>query len=284
MIALGARCVRTLGGGLERLLGLSEIGVSLEGKLKCIHKELSDAMKMRDLSGFEELLKKRKGFLGESEGIKKVLPKEREGLSRESDDMMHYAGDDVLLTKGIFNGNYDIVNLLIKYKTIKNINYAYLHGNTLLHFAVNAEAPKIAGLLFNNGASADLRNESGKTPVHYAMELAGRHELLHEKSEKSSEQQCHKSKVTHKGRAQKYYTLILEWLEDGVDVKCKPSRVKSAKHVNPSDSVEPDSSIDANNELCLSCYAEYYGCADDLYPRFHLSVHTAKILPVILMI
>jgi serine/threonine-protein phosphatase 6 regulatory ankyrin repeat subunit B len=61
----------------------------------------------------------------------------------------------------------EVVELMLT--KVADINKQYAEGNTLLHWAVNASAPKIVELLLKKNADFNIPNEAGKTAKEIAQ-------------------------------------------------------------------------------------------------------------------
>ena len=69
-----------------------------------------------------------------------------------------------------YSSSYECVNFLIQKKLDDiDINAQDIDGNTPLHFAIISGVSRIVRLLLQNGASIDIKNKSGLTPVQSAM-------------------------------------------------------------------------------------------------------------------
>ena len=69
-----------------------------------------------------------------------------------------------------YSSSYECVNFLIQKKINDiNINCQDLEGNTPLHLAISSGVAKIVRLLLQNGASINIKNNSGLTPAQLAQ-------------------------------------------------------------------------------------------------------------------
>ena len=82
-------------------------------------------------------------------------------------------------------GHYDIVDLLIKYDADVNIRIktydaddVEIYGDSALHLAVKSEQTNITKLLLKHGASPNIVNELGQTPLFYAVNESRNYEII----------------------------------------------------------------------------------------------------------
>jgi len=68
-----------------------------------------------------------------------------------------------------FSSSYECVNFLLQRKKDINLNTQDIEGNTALHLAILSGLSKTVRLLLQKGASIDIKNNSGLTPMQLAL-------------------------------------------------------------------------------------------------------------------
>jgi hypothetical protein len=69
-----------------------------------------------------------------------------------------------------FSGNFEVVRILIGYDSV-DINTRDVYGSTPLHWALgghNVKDGSVLRLMLEHGAGINLKNQIGRTPLHYA--------------------------------------------------------------------------------------------------------------------